>query len=160
MKLTFLGAAHEVTGSCMLLEACGKRILIDCGMEQGMDTYENCDLPVLPGDIDAVCLTHAHIDHSGKIPALVAKGYQGPIYATEATQRLCNIMLRDSAHIQESEAEWQNRKARRSGGTAYVPLYTVADTEQTLQRFEPYPYGTEFPICDGITTSTPHASTS
>ena len=150
MKLTFLGAAHEVTGSCMLLEACGKRILIDCGMEQGMDAYENCDLPVLPGDIDAVCLTHAHIDHSGKLPALVAKGYKGPIYATEATHRLCNIMLRDSAHIQESEAEWQNRKAKRSGGETYVPLYTMADAEQTLRQFAPYPYGVETRICEGI----------
>lgn len=150
MKLTFLGATHEVTGSCTLLEACGKRILIDCGMEQGIDTYENCDLPVLPGDIDAVCLTHAHIDHSGKLPALVAKGYKGPIYATEATHRLCNIMLRDSAHIQESEAEWQNRKAKRSGGETYVPLYTMADAEQTLRQFAPYPYGVETRICEGI----------
>ena len=75
MKLTFIGAAHEVTGSCTLLEACGKHILIDCGMEQGGDTYENCELPIMPSDIDAICLTHAHIDHSGMIPAMVAKGY-------------------------------------------------------------------------------------
>ncbi len=106
MKLIFLGAAHEVTGFCTLLEACGKRILIDCGMEQGVDTYENCELPVLPGQIDAVCLTHAHMDHSGKLPAQVAGGYRGPIYATEATAMLCAIMLRDSAHIQEFEAKW------------------------------------------------------
>ena len=71
MKLYFLGATHEVTGSCTLLEACGKKILIDCGLEQGADTYENCELPVLPGELDAVCLTHAHMDHSGKIPALI-----------------------------------------------------------------------------------------
>ena len=77
MKLTFLGAAHEVTGSCTLLEACGKHILIDCGMEQGADTYENCDLPVSAGDIDAILLTHAHIDHSGKIPAMVKQGCHG-----------------------------------------------------------------------------------
>jgi len=151
MKLTFLGATHEVTGSCTLLEACGKRILIDCGMEQGADTYENCDLPVLPGEVDAVCLTHAHMDHSGKIPALVAKGFKGPIYATEATYRLCNIMLRDSAHIQEQEAEWRNRKSKRAGGEPYVPLYTMADTEQTLRQFQPHPYGTEVPLFDGIT---------
>ena len=119
MKLTFLGATHEVTGSCSLLEVCGKRIVIDCGMEQGVDIYENCDLPVAPGEIDAVLLTHAHIDHSGKLPMLVAGGYKGPIYSTEATVRLCNIMLRDSAHIQESEAQWRNRKAQRSGGEAY-----------------------------------------
>ena len=151
MKLTFLGATHEVTGSCTLLEACGKRILIDCGMEQGADTYENCDLPVLPGDIDAVCLTHAHIDHSGKIPALVAQGYQGPIYATEATHRLCNIMLRDSAHIQESEAQWRNRKAKRAGEALYVPLYTMADAEQTLRQFQPHPYGELVELCPGVT---------
>lgn len=150
MKLIFLGAAHEVTGSCTLLEACGKRILIDCGMEQGADTYENCQLPVLPGDIDAVCLTHAHIDHSGMIPALVAGGYKGPIYATEATHKLCNIMLRDSAHIQEFEAQWRNRKAQRSGEPAYVPLYTVADAEKTLMQFKSYPYGKQVDIFAGI----------
>ena len=150
MKLTFLGAAHEVTGSCTLLEACGKRILIDCGMEQGADIYENCDLPVLPGDVDAVLLTHAHIDHSGKLPALVAQGYKGPIYATVATHRLCNIMLRDSAHIQEFEAQWRNRKAERSGGPAYVPLYTMADAEQTLRQFDGHGYGETFTVCEGI----------
>jgi len=151
MKLMFLGATHEVTGSCTLLEACGKRILIDCGMEQGADTYENCEIPVLPGQIDAICLTHAHMDHSGKIPALVAKGFRGPIYATEATHRLCNIMLRDSAHIQEFEAEWRNRKAARAGDAPYVPLYTMADAEQSLRLFEAYPYGQIVDICDGIT---------
>lgn len=150
MKLTFLGATHEVTGSCTLLEACGKRILIDCGMEQGEDIYENCDLPVLPGEIDAVCLTHAHIDHSGKLPALVAKGFKGPIYATEATGMLCGIMLRDSAHIQESEALWRNRKAQRAGEPAYVPVYTMADAEQAIRQFSGYPYGKTFSVCDGI----------
>ena len=151
MKLVFLGATHEVTGSCTLLEACGKRILIDCGMEQGVDTYENCELPVLPRQIDAVCLTHAHMDHSGKLPALVAGGFQGPIYATEATARLCGIMLRDSAHIQEFEAEWRNRKAKRSGGAPYVPLYTMADAEKTLQQFHAYPYEKTVSVCEGIT---------
>ena len=87
MKITFLGAAHEVTGSCTLVEALGKHIIIDCGMEQGEDIYENCEIPIAANDIDAVLLTHAHIDHSGKIPALVAQGYHGPIYATEATRQ-------------------------------------------------------------------------
>lgn len=151
MKLTFLGAAHEVTGSCTLLEACGKRILIDCGMEQGADIYENCTLPVLPGEVDAVCLTHAHIDHSGKIPALVASGFSGPVYATEATKQLCGIMLRDSAHIQEFEAQWRNRKAARSGTEPYVPLYTMADAEKTLQLMNAYPYEKSVTIFDGIT---------
>lgn len=150
MKLTFLGAVHEVTGSCTLLEACGKHILIDCGMEQGADIYENCDIPVAPGDIDAILLTHAHVDHSGKLPAMVAKGYKGPIYTTEATRRLCNIMLRDSAHIQEFEAQWRNRKAQRSGQPYYVPLYTMADAEQTLSQFMGYPYGETIEIFPGI----------
>ena len=135
MKLTFLGAAHEVTGSCSLLEVGDKRVLIDCGMEQGRDIYENCDLPVAPMDIDAIFLTHAHIDHSGKIPAMVAAGFKGPIYSTLATFRLCEIMLRDSAHIQEFEAEWRNRKSKRSDGKEYVPLYTMDDVEQTIKQF-------------------------
>ena len=153
MKLTFLGAAHEVTGSCTLLEACGKKILIDCGMEQGIDTYENYDLPVSPGEIDAVCLTHAHMDHSGKIPALVAKGFTGKVFATEATFRLCNIMLRDSAHIQEFEAEWRNRKAKRAGEEVYVPLYTMADVEQTLKQFLSCGYGETVEVVPGITAT-------
>ena len=150
MKLTFLGAAHEVTGSCTLLEACGKHILIDCGMEQGMDLYENCELPVAPGEIDAIFLTHAHIDHSGKLPAMVAKGYKGPIYSTEATRRLCNIMLRDSAHIQEFEAQWRNRKAQRAGQSPYVPMYTMRDTEQTMMQFLAYPYGETVEVFPGV----------
>ncbi len=153
MKLTFIGAAHEVTGSCTLLEACGKNILIDCGMEQGEDTYENCELPVTPSDIDVICLTHAHIDHSGIIPAMVAKGYTGPIYCTEATHRLCNIMLQDSAHIQEQEAEWQNRKAERSGYDRYLPLYTVADAIESLKLFKGVGYNEPIEIFDGITIS-------
>ena len=153
MKLTFLGATHEVTGSCTLLSACGKHILIDCGMEQGADIYENCEIPVSAMDIDAVCLTHAHIDHSGKIPLLVKEGFKGPIYATEATRRLCNIMLRDSAHIQESEAQWRNRKAQRAGGAPYVPLYTMVDAENTLRQFMAYPYHETVQIFEGISVT-------
>lgn len=150
MKLTFIGAAHEVTGSCTLLDACGKQILIDCGMEQGGDTYENCELPVPPSEIDAILLTHAHIDHSGMIPAMVAKGYCGPIYATEATYRLCNIMLLDSAHIQEQEAEWRNRKADRAGAKRYEPIYTVADVIETLKHFETCDYQRLVDVFEGI----------
>ena len=153
MKLTFLGAAHEVTGSCTLLEAAGKRIVIDCGMEQGADIYENCELPMAAGEIDAVLLTHAHIDHSGKIPALVAQGYRGPIYATEAARRLCKIMLRDSAHIQEFEAEWRNRKAQRAGEPPYVPLYTMRDAEAALRQFVGCDYNVPVEIFPGITIS-------
>lgn len=153
MKLTFIGAAHEVTGSCSLLEACGKKILIDCGMEQGADTYENCDLPVAPGEIDAICLTHAHIDHSGMIPAMVKNGYTGPIYSTEATHRLCNIMLQDSAHIQEQEAEWQNKKADRAGFEKYEPVYTLEDAQNALRQFATAGYNKKREIFDGITIS-------
>ena len=150
MKLTFLGATHEVTGSCTLLEACGKHILIDCGMEQGIDIYENCEIPVVPSQIDAVLLTHAHIDHSGKIPALVSGGFKGNVYSTLATYRLCEIMLRDSAHIQEFEAEWRNRKAQRAGEEPYVPLYTMQDVEDTLKLFSPCSYEKETAVFDGI----------
>lgn len=151
MKLTFLGAAHEVTGSCSLLEVCGKHLLIDCGMEQGADIYENCELPISAGEIDAIFLTHAHIDHSGKLPKLIAEGYGGAIYTTEATRQLAKIMLLDSAHIQESEAEWRNRKAKRAGDKLYVPPYTVADATKTVELIEPKNYGESFSPLEGIT---------
>ena len=150
MKLTFLGAAHEVTGSCSLLEACGKKILVDCGLEQGGDIYENCEIPINPAEIDFLLLTHAHIDHSGKIPALVANGFSAPVYATAATMQLCDIMLRDSAHIQEFEANWRNRKAKRAGTTEYVPLYTVEDAQNAMKLFCPCDYDTEYALCENI----------
>ena len=150
MKLTFIGAAREVTGSCTLLEVNGKRILVDCGLEQGPDLYENCELPAEPAEIDAVCLTHAHIDHSGKLPFLHAGGFRGDIHCTGATEKLCRIMLLDSAHIQESEAAWRNRRAKRSGGTGYTPLYTVADAEKTLGCFVSHGYDEEVTLFEGV----------
>lgn len=146
MQLMFLGAAHEVTGSCTLLTVGGHRILIDYGMEQGPDTYENCDLPISPADIDCVFLTHAHIDHSGRLPLLSASGFSGSIYATGATCRLCDIMLQDSAHIQEFEAQWRNRKNRRAGREEYVPLYTVQDALNAVKLFVPCYYDTTYTI--------------
>ena len=116
MRLTFLGATHEVTGSCYYLEACHKKILIDCGMEQGPDEFENQDIPVSAGEIDLVLLTHAHIDHSGRLPLLYKRGFRGIVYSTAGTADLCQIMLRDSAHIQMFEAEWRNRKGRTESG--------------------------------------------
>lgn len=153
MKVTFIGATHEVTGSCTLLEAAGKNIIIDCGMEQGVDMFENIEIPVAPADIDAIVLTHAHIDHTGKIPFLVANGYSGPIYSTEATRNLCDIMLKDSAHIQEFEAQWRNRKGRRAGEEDYEPLYTTEDVMQTMTLFKVSGYGSETEIFDGVTIS-------
>lgn len=150
MKLTFIGADHEVTGSCHLVEACGKNILVDCGMEQGPDLYENQEIPVASGDIDYILLTHAHIDHSGKIPMLCKQGFHGEIVTTFATSDLCNIMLRDSAHIQEFEAEWRNRKARRSGGPEYEPLYTMADADVAIKLLAPCDYDQRITLCDGI----------
>ncbi|MDD3335329.1 MAG: MBL fold metallo-hydrolase [Eubacteriales bacterium] len=150
MKLTFLGAAHEVTGSRFLLEACGKNIMIDYGMEQGADLYENAPLPIMESQIDYVLLTHAHIDHSGYLPLLYKNGFRGKIFSTEATADLCSIMLLDSAHIQESDAEWTNRKAQRSGRPLVEPLYTQEHAMQACQLFVPCKYQQEIQVCDGV----------
>jgi len=151
MKLTFIGAAHEVTGSCHYLNACGKNILIDCGMEQGQNLYENIEIPVEESMIDYVFLTHAHIDHAGLIPLLYARGFRGKVFSTAATADLCSIMLRDSAHIQMFEAEWRNRKAKRSSGVSdYVPLYNMQDADGAIKCLVPCHYGKEMQICDGI----------
>lgn len=153
MKLTFIGAAHEVTGSCYFLEACGKKFLVDYGMEQGQNLYENMPLPIAPSDIDFVLLTHAHIDHSGMLPELYAKGFRGPVYATDATADLCEIMLRDSAHIQEFEAEWRNRKNKRSGDAPFVPAYTMQDAIGLIMQLVGKPYREAFSPADGIRVS-------
>ncbi len=150
MKLTFIGADHEVTGSCSHLDICGKKVLVDYGMEQGRDYYENAPLPTLPTEIDAVLLTHAHMDHSGLLPLLYKNGFKGPIHATKPTCNLCDIMLRDSAHIQEFEAEWRNRKGKRSGEDNFVPLYTMKDAEGVLKQFVPHRYDETFTLFDGI----------
>lgn len=150
MKITFLGATHEVTGSCYYLEAAGRKFLVDCGMEQGPNYYENKEIPVNPAELDFVLLTHAHMDHSGNLPAIYAKGFQGPIYATDATCNLCDIMLRDSAHIQMFEAEWRNRKAKRQGKEAFVPAYTMEDAMGVLKNFVPCPYERTIVPAEGI----------
>lgn len=150
MKITFIGATHEVTGSCYYLEAAGKKFLVDCGMEQGPNYYENMEIPVPCKDLDFVLLTHAHMDHSGNLPAIYAKGFQGPIYATDATCHLCDIMLRDSAHIQMFEAEWRTRKARRQGKPDYVPAYTMQDAMGVLQNFVNCPYEKKITPAPGI----------
>ncbi len=151
MILSFYGADHEVTGSCHCLEALGKKILVDCGMQQGPDEYDNQTIPLVPGDVDYVLLTHAHIDHSGRLPLLYKYGYHGPVYATGATTDLCGIMLRDSAHIQEFEAEWKNRKGKRAGRLPVEPLYTIDDAEGIMAQFIPCNYNEPVELCEGIT---------
>ena len=150
MQLSFFGADHEVTGSCHYLQACGKKILIDCGMQQGPDEYEHQEIPFAPGEIDYVLLTHAHIDHSGRLPLLAKLGFRGAICATDATCDLCGIMLRDSAHIQEFEAEWKNRKGKRAGREEIEPMYTMRDAEAAISQLEPYVYNQVEQLCDGI----------
>lgn len=149
MKLSFLGAAHEVTGSCHFIEACGKKILVDCGMQQGQDD-DTQELPVVPADIDYLFLTHAHIDHSGKLPLLSKMGFNGKIFTTVATGELCSIMLQDSAHIQEFEAEWKNRKRQRAGEDLYEPLYTIEDAQRIMKHFVTFEYNQIISVCDGI----------
>lgn len=151
MKLTFIGAAHEVTGSCHCIEACGKVILVDYGMEQGVNTYENAKLPVDEARVDYVLLTHAHVDHSGMLPLLYARGFRGQVFTTEASADLCDIMLRDCAHIQAMEAEWKNRKARRRPGAQLIePEYTMEDAEGLIKRIVPCHYGQTIEVCEGV----------
>ena len=151
MKLTFIGAAHEVTGSCHYLEACGKHMLVDYGMEQGTNYFENADLPVPEAQIDYVLLTHAHVDHSGLLPLLYAKGFRGQVFMTKATADLCGIMLRDCAHIQMHEAEWKNRKAKRNSGTEpYEPIYTMEDADGVIRHLVPCEYNSKIQLCEGI----------
>lgn len=151
MKLTFIGAAHEVTGSCHYLNACGKHILVDCGMEQGVNVFENAPLPVDEAQIDYVLLTHAHVDHSGMIPLLYARGFRGQIFMTDASADLCSIMLRDCAHIQMQEAEWKNRKAQRRKEKQVIdPIYTMEDADGAIRRIVPCHYDVRIELCDGI----------
>ena len=150
MRLEFLGADHEVTGSCHFLEYGGKRLLVDCGMEQGPDLYVNQEIPVNPAEIDYIFITHAHIDHSGLLPLVYAHGFRGQVFATKATCELCSIMLRDSAHIQMFEAEWKNRKGRRAGGPKVEPLYEMKDAEGVLQHFVSCEYEKKVSIDDNL----------
>ena len=153
MKITFLGAAKTVTGSNFLVEAAGKKFLVDCGMYQGKVTeeFENSD-PFLydVNSIDFMLLTHAHIDHSGRIPKLYNEGFRGNIYATKATCDLCEIMLPDSGHIQEVEVVWKNKKRIRQGEKALPPLYTAEDAYKCLEIFKPVDYDDIVEIDDNI----------
>ena len=162
IQITFRGAAGEVTGSCYEIEAAGRRFLVDCGMVQGDREADRRNLAALSradAKLDFVVLTHAHIDHSGLLPRLVKLGFRGRIFATPATADLCTVMLPDSAHIQEKDAEWARdrngkRGGRRAADTAHdpaAPLYTMDDAERTLRQFETVPYATTFSPAPGIT---------
>ena len=150
MKITFLGAAHEVTGSCTLVEVGKTRFIVDCGMEQGRDMFVNQTLPVSPAEVDFALLTHAHIDHSGNLPLLAKNGFSGPVYATAATCSLADIMLRDSAHIQMSEAEYKTRKAKRAGEPPVEPIYDVNDVEALVKHLRPCAYGEPIHVAEGV----------
>ncbi|TLD68374.1 MBL fold metallo-hydrolase [Phragmitibacter flavus] len=155
MTLTFHGAAGTTTGSQHLLEINGQRILLDCGLYQGRrdESFQrNRHFPFDPATLDAVVLSHAHIDHSGNLPNLTKQGFRGNIYTTDATRDLCSIMLPDSAHIQENDIEFLNRKSRKRNSDAPLlePLYTRIDAEQCLRQFVTFGYNRPMPIGDGI----------
>ena len=153
MKITFLGATKTVTGSNFLVEAAGKKFLVDCGLYQGkkeleMENYRPFEYN--PAEIDFMLLTHAHIDHSGRIPKLYLDGFKGPIYAHKATCDLCGIMLPDSGHIQEMESEWKNKKRERKGEKTYPPLYTAEDAINCLEIFSPVKYDEIIEVAENI----------
>ncbi len=153
MFLEVCGAAREVTGSNYLVQVGASRFLVDCGMHQGGQREEALNFapfPYDPREIDFVVLTHAHIDHSGRLPRLVKAGFSGPIYATPATRDLAEIMLLDSAYIQEMEAEWRNRKAKRAGRRGVEPLYTESDARAAIRLFQPLDYGLTTSLAAGV----------
>ncbi|MCL5735864.1 MAG: MBL fold metallo-hydrolase [Actinobacteria bacterium] len=154
MFIEVCGAAREVTGSCYVVQAGNMRFLVDCGMHQGGDREEELNFAPFafdPAEMSFLLLTHAHIDHSGLIPRLVNEGFKGPVYATAATCDLAEIMLLDSAHIQETEAEWRNRKARRAGRRMLEALYTQRDAERAVRRFKAIDYRVAKELGPGIT---------
>ncbi|MBQ6429096.1 MAG: MBL fold metallo-hydrolase [Acidaminococcaceae bacterium] len=154
MKLTFLGAARTVTGSCYLLEVNGKKMLVDCGMFQGsksIKAFNERPFAFNPAEIDAMVLTHAHVDHSGLIPRLVKEGFKGRVHCTKSTQQLCTILLPDSAHIQESDAEFANRKGLRAGKSEVLPIFTVDDAYTALQHFFVHNFEETFEVIPGVT---------
>lgn len=153
MDIQFLGAAKMVTGSNYLLSTDNYKILVDCGLFQGSKEHEKLnfqDFEFDPKEIDAVILTHAHIDHSGRIPKLIKDGFRGKIISTKATFDLCEIMLLDSGKIQEQDAEWENKKRKRAGRNLIEPLYTMEDAQTSLHYFEPYHYNQRITLNDEI----------
>ena len=153
MKLSFFGADQCVTGSCHCIEANGKKILVDCGLQQGRDEVSNTEFPFAPGTVDYVLVTHAHIDHTGRIPLLIKQGFQGEILTTRLTGDLMRVMLLDSAHIQEQDAEWKNRKGARAGEAPVEPLYTIEDAQQVSRFLQTCEYGQPTALCEGVTVT-------
>jgi metallo-beta-lactamase family protein len=154
MDIQFLGATGRVTGSCYLIRARGHSILLECGLVQGGDEDREANrepLPLATSEIDAVVLSHAHIDHSGRLPLLMKHGYTGPIYTHHASRALCTIMLRDSGYLHEKDAEWENRKRRRQGLPLVEPLYTLEDGENVMRQFRGLGYDKKHEILPGIT---------
>ncbi len=152
-RLTFHGAARTVTGSCFRFETGAGQVLIDCGMFQGPKTEKELNyraFPFEPGKIDAVLLTHAHIDHAGLLPKLVRHGFAGPIHATPATIDLAGVMLPDSAHIQEIEVEQLNRRAARRDRAPVSPIYGAGDVDACLKLFRPQTYDAWFAVLPGL----------
>jgi len=153
MQLQFQGAARTVTGSMHMLTVGGRTLLLDCGIFHGRrdeSRERNSRFPFDPAAIDAVVLSHAHIDHSGNLPTLVRQGFSGPIYCTTATRSLCEVMLRDSGYIQEKDAEFINKKHRKKGSPPVQPLYTQEDVEVALKLFRGMPYSTPFDVIEGV----------
>ena len=152
MKLRFFGAAGEVTGSNHMIDTRNYKVLVDCGTRQGQDEqkHEADGFPYNPADIAAVILTHAHIDHSGKLPLLVKQGFRGKIYCTEATAELVDILLHDSARIMQEDAEWKTRKNMRKGAAVVEPLYGEKDVDETLKLLAPLPYKQETELLPGL----------
>lgn len=156
--LSFLGAARQVTGSCYLIETHDKKlILLECGMQQGGNHNDNGDengnrspFTFNPEHLSAVVISHAHIDHSGLLPRLVAEGYRGPVYATDATSDLLEVMLMDAAHIQEKDTEWENRWRARRGKRAIAPIYVSSDAARVLKQRRPVAYGECVQIVPGV----------
>ncbi len=152
-KLTFYGATEGVTGSSYVLETGNKTILLDCGLFQGSREEEKANKEPFQFEvnkIDAVILSHAHLDHSGRLPKLVADGYSGPLYMTNPTSELLEVMLKDAASLQQRDTEWENKRRRRAGKAEIEPVYTIEDVEQALSLCEPFGYGSRQEISDGI----------
>ena len=153
LQLQFLGATQEVTGSCFLLRVGGHKVLVECGLIQGQpeDEARNREpFPFAASDLDAVILTHSHLDHSGRLPLLAKAGYTGPIYTQHASADLCRILLKDSGYLNEKEVEWENRKRQRKRLPLLEPLYTMAEAQEVLEQFAPLDYGLETEILPGV----------